>query len=360
MPPLGEPPGTRLCASMDKARFLFISEYMVTNSEFFAKLLRPISDEKPYQIGFLLVPGFSNLTLAAGMEPLRALNRIIGKKVFIPTLLSVAASSVASSSGIDLDVHGHLDDLSSLDALFVVASFDVQASYSERLFAPLRRFAALKRLTGGFEIGAYILGKAGLLNGKKATAHWEDLEDFQGQFPDALAINERYVIDRNFVTTSGALPTLDFIIHLARVQFGLPTALDLASMFIYEQDNSPMAAQRIVSVGRFQLMEPKLAQAIEIMQANLSSPLAIGAIAKQISISERSLLAKFRGVVGISPVQYYRWLRLSAAKRLLERTDLAIAEVADATGFCDRTSFTHAFAREFMTTPARHRKESMF
>ena len=128
---------------------------------------------------------------------------------------------------------------------------------------------------GGVEAGTWLLGRAGLLEGRAATTHWEDMEDFAAAFPDADVRPDRYVIDGPVFTTGGASPTFDLMLHLVRSRLGMAVALDVASVFIYDQARAATDAQPLVSLGRLEGYEPRLAQAIRLMEAHVDRPLTV-------------------------------------------------------------------------------------
>ena len=173
---------------------------------------------------------------------------------------------------------------------------------------------------GGIEAGTWLVGRAGLLEGRAATTHWEDMEDFAAAFPGADVRPDRYVIDGPVFTTGGASPTFDLMLHLVRSRLGMAVALDVASVFIYDQARAATDAQPLVSLGRLDGYDPRLAQAIRLMEAHVDQPLTIAAIAKRAGVTARTLERIFRKSIGETPGAYYLRLRLNAARRLVVDT----------------------------------------
>ena len=325
------------------------------------RLFDPAPPLETQEIGVLALPAFSNLTLAAIVEPLRVANREAGRRLYRHRLLSLDGGPVTSSSGLrveaDLSIAaaGPVGGGGTLDALFVVASYEVQAQIRPPLLDWLRRIGPRLSALGGMETGPLLLAHAGLLDGYRATTHWEDLEDFAARFPEIAVANERFVVDRDRVTTAGAIPTLDFVLNLIRHQHGLLLALDVGGAFIYEQDSAPADPQHIVSLGPLRWMEPKLSLAVDLMEANLGEPLPLAEIAGRSGLGERALQRLFQKRLGRAPQQVYLAIRLNAARRLLAQTELPVAEVADACGFGSRVSFHRAFKRAFEQAPSAFR-----
>lgn len=307
--------------------------------------------EGSVQAAILLAPGFSNLTLASIMEPLRAAGRLAGRRLYELLLVSEDGGPVISSSGLEIAVGARLSELKAPPFLFLVSSFQAEDFCRPEPLRQLRRLAAEGSLMAGLESGAYILARAGLLEGYRATFHWEDYESLRARFPAVELVEDRYVVDRDRATTGGAIPTLDFAISLLRRQQGFGLALEVASTLIYEQESSPRDAQRAISLGRLKWAEPKIAAAVDLMEGHLEEVLAIKEIAQRVGLSERALHRDFTRVLGSSPSRFYQWARLNAARRLLLQTDLPIPEVALACGFQDRSAFSRAFKSRFGEAP---------
>ena len=313
---------------------------------------------EPLVIDLLVVDGFSLMSLAATMEPLRAANRVSGRALYDWRLLSPDGRPVLGSSGIPLPVAGALDPKPPRDALIVVAAFEAQKR-ATGLAAQLRAIARVGVPIGGIESGSWILAKAGLLDGYRATAHWEEVDEFAAAFPAVDVVAERFVIDRERFTASGATPALDMMLHLIRVQHGMTIALNVASIFIYDQEHLPADRQSIVQVGRLGFVEPRLTAAIRLMEGSIEEPLRVARIAAEIGLSARSLQGLFTRHLGAAPHAYYLDLRLDAARRLLQQTQRSLMEIAVACGFASASAFSRSFRRRYGRSPRELRREGI-
>lgn len=310
---------------------------------------------RTWHIDVLVVPAFSLMSLSATIEPLRAANRASAKDLYRWRLLSIDGASPVSSSGIPIVVEAKFAAAEARDALFVVAAFGAQR-HAIGVSSSLRRLARRDILLGGIESGGWMLAKAGLLDGYRATTHWEDIEEFASAFPAVTVVNQRYVIDRGRCTTGGAAPTLDMILDLIRAQHGLAVALDAASIFIYDQKNLAQQPQHIVLVGDLRTSDPALARAIGIMEASLAAPISIETIARQAGLSKRNLQLRFQARFAASPHGYYLNLRLAAARRMLQQTKNTIADIAAAFGFGSSSAFARAFRTRYGESPIAARR----
>ena len=309
---------------------------------------------EPYVIDILPVGTFSLMSLAATLEPLRAANRVSGQILYRWHVISMNGEPVPTSSGIPLPVVKKFESTCERDTLIVLASFEVPKR-DRQFLSTLRRLSRSSIPIGGIEAGSWVLAHAGLLDRRRATTHWEDLELFADAFPGTEVVPDRYVIDRGVYTAGGAMAALDMMLELIRSQHGLNLAMDVASVFIYDPHQPATDPQRTVSVGRLAHHHPQLAAAIRLMEQRLADPLPIAQIAGGIGLSARSLENRFQEHLRTSPHNYYLGLRLSAARRMLQQSALTITEIADAAGFGSASAFARAFRNRFGGSPGAAR-----
>ena len=306
-------------------------------------------------VDLLVVPGCSLLTLASAVEPLRAANRQAGRTVFDWRFVSVDGIAPITSSGIAWPVSGKHDPSSRCDGLAIVAGFGAPQMTDRKLIAHIYRAARNARLVIGIESGAWLLARAGLLDEHRAATHWEDFEEFAAAFPNVDLRPDRYVIDRRFVTTSGASPTFDMMVDLVRRELGHPAALDVATSFVHDDLRAAGDAQVNATLGDAR-HDPRLVRSIRIMETHVDAPVSIAAIAKRVSMSARGLEQLFSRQLGQTPGTYFLSLRLAAARRLVNDTRLSMTDIASRTGFSSESSFSRAFSRQFGLSPSASRR----
>ncbi|WFP63376.1 GlxA family transcriptional regulator [Mesorhizobium sp. WSM4904] len=314
------------------------------------------SERETLKVTFLVFSGSSIMCVASAVDPLRAANRISGETLFDFKLVSVTGEASVTTCGLPVAVSGRFDAAEPTDMLVVVAGFGTQNYATSALLAGLRRAARAARACGGVEAGTWLVARAGLLEGRSATTHWEDMEDFSAAFPGVDVRPDRYVIDGPVFTSGGASPTFDLMLHLVRTRLGMAAALDVASVFIYDQARAATDAQPLVSLGRLDGYDQRLAQAIRLMEAHVDQPLTIDAVAKRAGVTARTLETIFRKSIGETPGAYYLRLRLSAARRLVVDTRIAMADIAGRTGFSSAAAFSRAFSKAFGEAPVRLRR----
>jgi len=296
------------------------------------------------RIGVLLFESFSNHCLANTVEPLRAANTLSGRVLFDWRFLTLDGAPVSSSSGLQIAPHGKLAEASG-DMLAVMPSYDFKrhanAATTRGLRSAARRFLTL----AGFDTGSWLLAEAGLLTGRRATIHWEELGSFAEQFPDVETVRERYVIDSNRITCSGAMAAFDLVMEMIGQTSGEALRLEVATLFM-----SPgVSAPQNVGLARTKTVS----RAVALMQEHLEEPLSIGEIARRVGRSQKDLEARMKADLGASPQTVYRRFRLILARKLVLETELPVGEIALRSGYQNASSMTRAFREEFGIAP-RH------
>ena len=315
----------------------------------------------PLAVTVLILPDCSMMSVACTLDPMRAANRLSRAPVFQWHIQTLDGQPVEMTCGLPIaaqSAFGEETDKALVDnrILIIIAGFDSNQHAQKDAVAKLSRLAANFDFVGGIEAGSWLMARAGLLNHNKATTHWEDLEDFATTYPEIDVIPDRFVIDGRYFTTGGASPTFDFMLHLIRQRHGTAFAMEVASIFIYDETYPSNQPQPLVSLGRLQTMEPRVAAAIRIMESHLDEPVSVIKIAQSLQISIRTLELLFKSALQYSPGTYYRHLRLQAARRLIIETRLPILEIGLRTGFGSLSAFSRAFKGQFGQSPGAWRK----
>jgi len=308
------------------------------------------------RVGILVLPNFSHLTLASVIEPMRVANKVTRRGLYQWQLIGIEGGPVESSSGIAIRIDTDIAQAVDCDTLFVVASFEVDRFISKDVVRFVRNFARTGATICGFETGAYLLAAAGILDGYRATTHWEDIDDFRQRFPRVHVVSDRFVVDRKRATTGGASPALDFMLDLIKRDHGLALAITISGVFIYDQDRAASESQHTISTSRLAHRDRKLAAAISLMEANIESPLGVRAIARQVGVGERELQRRFKARLGTTPLHFFNEMRLSLAYRLLEHTDRTVTDIAMSCGYGSGSAFARAFRTRFDRSPMSLRK----
>jgi AraC family transcriptional regulator, glycine betaine-responsive activator len=311
--------------------------------------------ERPYRIGFLLLPNFSLIAFTSAIEPLRLANRLSGRPLYDWRLYSEDGQSVASSSGAAVMVDSALDGDAELDLALVCSGIDVHLVGGGAVAAWLRRLERRGGAIGALCTGSHVLARAGLLNNHRCTIHWENIVGFVEEFPDLEVTAQIYEIDRNRYTCAGGTAAIDLMLEVIAEQHGIELAGDVAEQIIHERIRDQSVHQRLSLPGRLGVRHPKLLSIIETMENNLEEPLGRSELAEQAGLSTRQLERLFRRYLNRSPARYYLEMRLHRARLLLLQTNLSVMNVALACGFVSASHFTKCYRAFFGRTPYRER-----
>ena len=304
----------------------------------------------PLTIALFVLPQASILEVASALDPLRNANRQLGAEAYRWRVVTPDGTPAPLTCGIELPSTGPLSHAAGADALIVVAGYRLAEVATRPLMRDLRRIAPRFALVGGIDAAPWVLARAGLLNGYRATVHWEDLEDLAAAHPEIDVVPDRFVIDRNRVTIAGAAPAADFMLHLIRARHGAPLARQVAASFL-----TTTRAGSEPQITPDTALDPRVARAIARMELLLDAPEPIAATAAACGLSARRLETLFRASVGLTPGAYALSLRLAAARRMVTDTAHPLAEVALRTGFSSAAALTRAFVRQFGGPPSRLR-----
>lgn len=298
---------------------------------------------------FLLLDGFSNMVLASSLEPLRAANSLSGQKLYEWRLLTIEGSSATSSSGIEIKCND-LDSISEPPArLFTIAGVGARDHATRSTSAALRRLDHHGCGLGAIDMGAWLLANAGVLDGFKATVHWEELNDFAETFPNVKVVSDRFVVDGSRISAGGATAGLEMMISRIRADYGSALAFDVTNMFVYDAEMKYREGRGAINMS-VSNRSPQLLKAIDAMRAYVEEPLAIDQIAATASCSQRTLTRIFLREINVSPGRYYTSIRLSVARRLVEETRLSCSEIAAKAGFSSSASLARAYSSHYGTT----------
>ena len=201
------------------------------------------SNEKTYRVGLLLFDRFSNHCLANTVEPLRAANSFAHRSLYAWRYLTLDGEAVASSSGLVVEPDAALHQELKGDILFVLPSYGYRTLATPQCLSALRAAAGRYRVIAALDAGSWLLAQAGLLNGRPATIHWQELERFSEQFPDVDVRRERFIIDGDRITCGGAMAAFDLATELIGMHFGEALRVEVGWLFMHEGTASAVPAQ---------------------------------------------------------------------------------------------------------------------
>ena len=314
-----------------------------------------ISDTKPRRFVFVLLNNFTLLSFASALESLRIANRMANKPLYTWLLSGEGGEDVRCSANTSFKLDCDLEEMSRDDTIVICGGIDVQAASSKRVLNWLRREARRGAIIGGLCTAGYTLAKAGLLDGKKATIHWENQDSFIEEFEDVELTKSVFVMDGNRFTTAGGTSSIDLMLKIIADDHGEDLANAVADQLIYSSIRTDQDTQRLSVPTRIGVRHPKLSQVIQMMETNIEEPISPAILARNVGMSTRQLERLFRRYLNRSPKRYYMELRLQKARNLLMQTDMSVINVALACGFASPSHFSKCYRAHYDTTPYRER-----
>ncbi|WP_092623229.1 GlxA family transcriptional regulator [Jiangella sp. DSM 45060] len=203
--------------------------------------------------------------------------------------------------------------------------------------------------------GAFVLGAAGLLDGRRCTTHWMYSGELAARFPEAkVDPGVLYVDDDPIITSAGTAAGLDASLHLWRKEFGADAAAMVARRMVVPPHRDGGQAQFIEAPIRATPART-LAGVVDYMTAHLDQDLTVDDLATLANMSPRTFARRFRAETGTTPYEWLLTARLAAAQRMLERGDDVVETVAARAGFGTAAAMRHHFAKRLGTTPQAYR-----
>jgi len=320
---------------------------------------RHVASERQTTLHIVLAPSF-NLAATMGLiDPLRAANYLEGLVLFRWEFVSQHGGPIAASNGAEIMTKplGDFADTTP-DFLIVSSSWEPEAHVTPELKAALRRAARQRATLGALDTGAFVLAYAGLLDGYKATVHYEHIDAFQELFPKVKVSEALWVFDGLRISCCGGVAATEFGVHILRSLHG-PALANAAARYVFaphvREHNAPQDPQQSEPLGA--TVPATVRRAIKRMEEHLEAPLSIAEICADLGVSHRQLNRLFAAYVRKTPVLYYRDIRLDRARGLVTQTNLSMAEIAQASGFGGQVHFSRAYKDRFGLAPTRDRVE---
>ncbi len=310
---------------------------------------------RPRRFVFALLDNFSMLCFSCALEPLRLANLMSGKVLYEWVLAGEDGEAARCSAGTRFTLDMGLEELGRDDTVLVCGGIDVQEATTRKIVNWLRREARRGAVVGGLCTAGYTLARAGLLDGRRATIHWENQDSFTEEFDEVELTRSVFVVDGNRMTAAGGTASIDLMLKLIADDHGEDLANAVADQLIYSSIRTDRDTQRLSVPTRIGVRHPKLGQVIRIMEQAIEEPISPAILARDVGMSTRQLERLFRRYLNRSPKRYYMELRLQKARNLLMQTDMSVINVALACGFASPSHFSKCYRAHYETTPYRER-----
>jgi len=285
-------------------------------------------------------------------------NQLSGQELYKWTLISSDGQAVLSSNGISFGVTLSAENRERFDAVFACSGLNVHQLNDEAGLTFFKKFEKTDTVIGAICTGTYLLAKAELLNDHRCTIHWENLASTREQFPQLIVSPELFEIDNNRYTCAGGTAPLDMMLSEIRRQHGVDLASRISEQFMCERIRDQNDRQRVPLTQRIGASQPKLAEAVSLMEANIEEPMTLDELSHHVGLSRRQLERLFQRYLQCVPTRYYLELRLERARQLLLQTSMPIVDIALACGFISAPHFSKCYRDTFSIPPRDERRRA--
>jgi transcriptional regulator GlxA family with amidase domain len=309
----------------------------------YAELSR-LAQETPLRVLLVNAGEPDSLTWSGIVQPLRLAAKMVG-----PQRLIVDVRSPDKFAG-DSQRHWHL--------VLLVAD-EAEAGLRPANMRLLGQRCRSAPCWGGVGAGVLWLAETGAFNGARTALPWS-------LYPDADAIAEQgllsphlFEIDGPRLSCCGGGASIDFALNLVDILFGATVQAQVKEVLCVDRVRGQEERQRVALQARFGVLQPKLTEAVTLMEANIEEPLSTDDIAQLAGVSRRQLERLFKQYLGSLPSRYYLELRLKRARQLLRDTNHSIVQVGLMCGFSSGSHFSTAFGALFGKTPREERQRKL-
>ena len=304
------------------------------------------------RIGFVALPGFQVMSMAV-MSVFEFANKEMTAPVYEIHVLSETGGAIRSSIGVSILTERFGDR--NFDTLIVGGSA-VSGAVTPGVVRFLRRALQRSRRVASTCVGAFVLAEAGLLDGRRATTHWNRGRELQSRFPNVKVEMDRiFITDGAVWTSAGMTAGIDMTLALIEEDLGAEVARAVARKLVVYHRRAGGQSQFSTLLA----LEPKsdrVQNALAYAKRNLDRPLTVEHLAEAAHLSPRQFSRVFRAETGQSPAKAIENLRLEAARLMLEQSGHPIEVIARQAGFADRDRMRRAFLRAFGQPPQAIRR----
>jgi transcriptional regulator GlxA family with amidase domain len=312
------------------------------------------------RVVFVAFPGIQMLDVVGPSEVFSVATRLQPAADYRVSVATIDGGLVESSSGLRLMPDTALGAVRfGPDTLVLPGGMGVEAAAGDRaLLRQIRRLARRSRRVTSVCTGAFLLGAAGLLSGRRVTTHWASANRLSSNFPDAVVEEDRlYVHDGRVWSSAGVTAGIDLALELVAVDEDRELSLEVARwlvVYLHRAGGQRQFSDHLgLTAGSH---ERPVRELLTWIERHPSDDLSVAALATHSAMSERTLHRVFRRELGMTPAEAVERVRVEAARRLLEQTDLPIGEVARRSGLGVVETFYRAFRTQLGITPAAYRR----
>ncbi|YCI27610.1 helix-turn-helix domain-containing protein [Erwinia sp. PK3-005] len=264
---------------------------------------------------------------------------------------------ITSDQGIVFEVPDGLEVMATSDIIIVPAWNDAETDVPADIITALQTANQRGALIISFCLGAFVLGAAGILDGREATTHWVAREAFAQRFPSVkFCPDVLYVADGNIITSAGTVAAFDCCLEMIRLQHGSDMANQMARQLVTPPHRPGGQAQYIERPVPQTPCVGRMAEVLTWARENLSEPINVDTLASVAKMSRRTFTRRFRDTTGTTVTKWLNGERVFRAQQLLETTELPVECIATEVGFGTPLSLRLQFSAYLRTSPSEYRR----
>jgi len=281
---------------------------------------------------------------------------VLGEPLYDLAVASVENGTIGAQGGVKLVVDGGLELLEEAGTIVIPGWRSIHEPPTPALVAALQQAHQRGARIVSICAGGFVLAATGLLDGKRATAHWNSTDELARQFPRVkVQHGVIYVDEGSLITSSGGAAGVDLCLYLIRRDFGSQVANRTAQRMVtstHREGDQAQFLRQPVSVLPGKTLSPLL----DSLRTRLNSPMIIEQLAVEAGMSRRTFLRRFHDATGTTPGEWMLAVRMETACSLLENGTLSIERVAEQSGFGSPETLRHHFRQRLSTTPTAYRQ----
>jgi transcriptional regulator GlxA family with amidase domain len=311
------------------------------------------------QVLLFVHPGLHMLELTGIRDALFEANqRLPPERQYDTRIVAAEPGVVRSGSGLSVLIdHGIADAAGPADTLIAVGTHEIPEPATETVLTWLRQQAAVARRHGSACTGAFLLGAAGLLDGRRATTHWQYAEALALRYPAARIEPDRiFVRDGSLITSAGSSAAIDLTLALIEEDHGRALALWVARRLVVFLKRPGGQSQFSVQLAVQVAQRTPIERAQQAVRDDPASGFGLVKLAQIAAMSPRNFSRVFRQETGISPADFVEMTRMEVARGLLEDSAMSIKDVARRSGFGNAEATRRVFLRRLGLTPSEYRE----
>lgn len=338
------------------------SLYICTHTE--RDMKKEVQHTGKKNIVLLALPQVQLLDIAGPWDVFTSANRFLNSEsqdsgYHVHLVSGTSEKIIYSGSGMLLSCSHTIYDIDfPIDTLLVAGTtLSVLDEISPDVYHYLQNIKTQVRRIGSVCVGAFVLAKAGLLDGRQVTTHWKFADVLQKSYPKLeVNVNPFFICDKPIYTSGGVTSGMDLALALLEEDFGKALAAEVACHLVLYLKRSGMQSQFGNALPEYETMSPFTKQIRDLLKGKLGEVITVEHIAESLNMSIRNFSRVFVKESGITPGRFIEKMRLDQARNMLEYTDMSIETIAEKCGFSSVVSLRRLFIKNISLTPAQYRK----